>query len=113
MAAAIASLAANRQGKYGQFSDILYARASSLNSDVILEIAEETGLNIEKFKKDINDPELQKLIDRDIQEALDNNVRFTPSLFLNGRQISAYKRQAIQQKIDQYLHSLKTRNQTE
>ena len=113
MAAALASLAANRQGKYGHFSEELYRRSSYLNSEVILEIAKDTGLDMDRFINDMNDPELQKNIDRDIQEALENNIRITPTIYLNGHYIFAFKAYSIQKEIDQYLDSLEKENEKE
>jgi hypothetical protein len=102
--AAIASLAANRQGMFWPFHEEVFRSQEELNSEVILEIAKNIGLDMDRYNKDKNDPAIKQLVDRDIQEASDNKVRFTPTVYLNGRFVFAYTTQALQEEIDQYLN---------
>ena len=44
------------------------------------------GLDIEKFKKDMDSPEVAAQITTDMKEAGDVGVRGTPSFFINGKQ---------------------------
>lgn len=63
--AAKAALAAARQGKYTTIHFSLMAERS-LTADRVFQIAEKAGLDIEKLKKDMKDPEL----DRQLQDGL-------------------------------------------
>ena len=63
--AAKAALAAARQGKYTTIHFSLMAERS-LTEDRVFQIAEKAGLDIEKLKKDMKDPEL----DRQLQDGL-------------------------------------------
>ena len=53
----------------------------------IQEIAKEVHLNLEKFNKDMNDPAIQTVIDRDIKDGNRAEVRGTPSIFINGKMV--------------------------
>ncbi len=63
--AALAALAAGRQDKYLDMH-IALMNATSLTQDRIEQIAENVGLNIKQFKKDINDPKLVQHLDDNI-----------------------------------------------
>ena len=63
--AAKAALAAARQGKYTTIHFSLMAERS-LTEDRVFQIAEKAGLDLEKLKKDMKDPEL----DRQLQDGL-------------------------------------------
>ena len=93
------SLAAHRQGKFkemyhGIFDDY---RSLKTNEDLPLEIAERLGLDMEKFKRDANDPEIDAQIQKEYQElkslsgVYDTDkyagVRLAvPKFFINGRE---------------------------
>ena len=66
--AAAAALAANRQGKFWEFHDRLFKNANRLNDQKLQEIARELTLNEEKFKKDMQDTEILKMISQDIAD---------------------------------------------
>ena len=63
--------------------------------DVLVQVAEDAGLNADQFRKDLNDRELLKIIARDHTEAVDEHGVFgTPTfVFENGN--SAYLKSYI------------------
>jgi len=86
--AAQASLAAHKQGKFWEFHSKLLENYDSINDDKIEEIAIELKLDMEKFQADINLPDIQRIINRDIQNGKDIGVAGTPTIFINGKQIN-------------------------
>lgn len=80
----IAVLAADRQGKYKELTDLFYKK-KKLNDATIKQYAQETGLDMEKFEKDLKDPAFQKLITEDVKLSQKCKVRGVPALFVNGR----------------------------
>jgi protein-disulfide isomerase len=86
--AAQASLAAHKQGKFWEFHSKLLENHDSINDDKIKEIAIELKLDMEKFQADINLPDIQRIINRDIQNGKDIGVAGTPTIFINGKQIN-------------------------
>jgi protein-disulfide isomerase len=85
--ASVAAMAAHRQGKFWQYHDAVFANYNKLNDRKLDDLAKEVGLDLEKFKKDINDPMLKKKVQQDQQEGVDAGVRGTPTIFINGRRL--------------------------
>ena len=101
--AAIAGLAAQRQGKFWELHDLLFANYSSLNKQKIEVLAQQAGLDMEQFHKDIIDPALEKRIQAEIAEGKAIDVRGTPTLYVNGRKVHKRTHAAISQMIDEEL----------
>jgi protein-disulfide isomerase len=100
--AALAAIAAQNQGKFWQMHDAIFSMGpKSLNKDALIQKAEELGLNVEQFKKDMNSPETRKKLAKDLADARKADVTGTPSLFINGRRVQNRGPGAIQQMIDQ------------
>lgn len=83
--AAQASLAAHKQGKFWEFHNKLFENYNSINDDKIGQIAGELNLDMDKFKKDMNLPDIQSTINRDIQNGRKIGVTGTPTIFINGK----------------------------
>ena len=105
--ASAAALAADKQGKFWQFHEKIYENQKSLNDAKVQEIAKELGLNLEQFNKDLKDPAIQNLINRDLANGQQAGVRGTPSVFVNGRMVKNPSAQAIQQLVDGELKKKK------
>ena len=101
--AAIAALAANKQGKFWELHDQLYENYNRLSDEKIKEIAQQVGLDIEKFDKDMKDPELKAIVERDFQEGARAGVRGIPTIFVNGRQLKNRSFQGFQAAIEKEL----------
>jgi protein-disulfide isomerase len=101
--AALAALAANKQGKFWELHDQLYENYNRLSEQKIREIAQQVGLDMEKFNNDIKDPELKALIERDFQEGAEAGVRGIPTIFVNGRQLKNRSYQGFQAAIEKEL----------
>jgi len=89
MPAAIASLAAERQGKFWEFHDALLKSYRYLSEARLVEIAKNIGLDMEQFSRNRKDPRLVNRVREDMKEAGDNNIRSVPSVFINGRQLKS------------------------
>ncbi|WP_095201501.1 DsbA family protein [Mesorhizobium carmichaelinearum] len=84
--AAKAALAAERQGKYQEFHKALYASRTRVTEAVVLRIAGEAGLDVERMKSDMQQPDIQALIDRNTELAQALKITGTPG-FVVGDQI--------------------------
>ncbi len=80
-----ATLAAHRQGRFWQMHDLIFANQGQLSPQRFVEFATELGLNVDKFKKDIEDPAIYAQIERDKKEAIAANLTGTPTIYVNGR----------------------------
>ncbi len=106
--AAVAALAADKQGKFWEMHKALFASQRELNDSKMEQLARGLGLNMDKFNKDLKDPAIESLIDRDLSNGRQANVQGTPSIFVNGRQFSGQRNLAgLQQAIDDELKNKK------
>jgi len=87
MNAAKASVAAHKQGKFKEMHDILFKNSRKLQPDDIKKYAGEIGLNMAKFEKDMESPEIAKQIDDDMALAQTVGVRGTPTIFVGGKRL--------------------------
>ena len=85
--AAQAALAANEQGKFWQFHDRLFENQRALTRDKLEGYAKESGLDVEKFKKSLDDKKLDEQVATDMKLGEQVQVQGTPTLFINGKQI--------------------------
>ena len=83
--AAVAALAANRQGKFWEFHDELYKNYSRLSQEKIQEIAQQLGLDMAKLDQDMKSPEINAIVENDLREGQNAGVRGIPTIFINGR----------------------------
>jgi protein-disulfide isomerase len=87
--AALATLAAHRQGKFWVMHDKIFQNQANLRdaqgNPRFSEFAKELGLNMAKFEKDMKDPELEKAIAKDLKDGADAQVTGTPTLYINGK----------------------------
>ncbi len=83
--AARAALAAARQSKFWQMHDMLFMNQGRLGPDKFTQFARELGMNVDRFKKDMNDEALYGQIASDRKEAIQANITGTPAVYVNGR----------------------------
>ncbi len=79
--AAVAALAADRQGKFWEFHDELFNNYNRLKEEKVQEIAAKLKLNKVRFEKDRKDPLLLEQIRQDVNEGVRAGVRGVPSGF--------------------------------
>ncbi len=87
-AAHAASVAAHRQGKFWEMHDKIFANQREMSPEKYRSYAEELGLDLAQFDKDVSDPAVKKKIQDDTSEAARLLVRGTPGFFINGRFLS-------------------------
>ena len=84
MPAAVASEAAALQDKFWEMHDIIFENQDSLSNEGLFKMATEAGLDIEKFKEDIQKKELEQKVESDFESGIRSGVNGTPSFFVNG-----------------------------
>jgi len=101
--AALADFAAQKQGKFWQYHDLIYENYQNLNLNKFNEFAKQLNLNLPQFRKDMESPEAKEAITRDFEEGRRLKVTGTPTIFINGRLLRVRNIAAIQKIIDEEL----------
>lgn len=92
--AAEAALAAEAQGRFLPMNDRLYALGGRVDRADLEGIARELGLDMVRFRADLDSHAFRASIDTDIADARTLGVTGTPTFFLNGRAV--FGNQALQ-----------------
>lgn len=79
-----ATLAARDQGKFWEMHWLLHDRYPKLDKESLIQYAEELGLDMKKFKNDLESMKHLKRINEDVQLAKDLDLYTTPTFFING-----------------------------
>lgn len=101
--AALAALAAGKQGKYSEMH-VALMEERSLTKERINEIAEELGLKMELFQADLGDPEIALLIEDNL--TLAQNIPMfggTPFFLINDETVSGADTDRLQTLLDAAL----------
>ena len=82
LVAARAALAAREQGLYTEFHDRLMGVSGQLSEKTIFDIAEDTGLNIERLREDMESPEIEAILQRNAELAARLRITGTPAFVI-------------------------------
>ena len=83
--AAEASLAAGAQGRFWDMADIMFANQKALELDKLYVYAQQLGLDVERFKSELQSGKYATQVKADVTEGNRVGVRGTPSVYINGR----------------------------
>lgn len=83
--AAVASLAAQRQGRFWDYHDELFRNQNALDPASLVRYAEEIGLDADRFKRDYDDPALRARVKSESAVAEKMGATGTPAMLINGK----------------------------
>jgi protein-disulfide isomerase len=83
-----AALAAHAQGKFWEFHDKMFANQQKLDRPALEGYAKELGLNVNDFKKALDDKTYAAAVDAEQKLGEEVAVDGTPTMFLNGKRVS-------------------------
>jgi protein-disulfide isomerase len=98
-----AALAAQKQGKFWEMYDLLFANQQALQPENLKQYAQQIGLKVEQFDKDMQSPEIQQQVNDDLRLGSQSEVGGTPTIFVNGKRLAARSFDAFKQMIDDAL----------
>ena len=82
----MAARAAQAQGGFWEYHDLLYDSQSSGYSDEnLVALARRAGLDVQRFESDYRSRRYERLVRADFQKGLDLGVNGTPTFFINGK----------------------------
>jgi len=84
--AAVAARAAQAQGRFWEYHDLLYEEQSSGFSDEnLVALAEKADLDMQRFEADYNSARYAGLVQKDFQEGQSIGVNGTPTFLINDQ----------------------------
>ncbi|HYL90650.1 MAG TPA: thioredoxin domain-containing protein [Burkholderiales bacterium] len=101
--------AAKRQGKYWEALEALLAAQPQwvirhqANLDLAWQSIRHLGLNAEQLNRDMQSPEITRVIQQDIQDAVSLNVTQTPEFFVNGRPMPSFGYEQLRALVERAL----------
>ena len=102
--AAQAALAAQAQGKFWEMHDKLYANFRIINRDRVFLWAQEIGLDMSRFRADLDSHKYAARIAAESKEGDSVGVEGTPTFYIDGRRLNAgFDVQLVAPLIDQEL----------
>ena len=101
--AAKAAMAAQNQGKFWPFHDLLYANYQNLNDKKMRDIASQVELDMARFEKDRKDPAIVKKVRADLRDGNKAGVRGVPTVFINGRRLRKRSLEGFSEMIEKEL----------
>ena len=88
--AALYSMAAERQGKFMEMKHKIFDNYKQLrsNEDLPRQYAQELGLDMEKFDKDMQDPALEARINKEVNQLRQSGIQrlSVPKFLINGKE---------------------------
>ncbi len=82
--AALAAGAANVQGKFFEYTEVLYTHQDALDDASLKKYAAELGLNVKQFELDFNSSQVATEVRKDIADGEAYLISSTPTIFING-----------------------------
>ena len=89
---ALAAGAANAQGKFFEYTEILYTHQNALDDESLKKYAADLSLNVKQFEIDLNSEKIAAEVRKDMADGMSYGINSTPTIFVNGvmvRNISA------------------------
>ncbi|MCP4448073.1 MAG: thioredoxin domain-containing protein [Myxococcales bacterium] len=103
--------AARLQGKYWETLGLLFegqhrwADHHSPNPDMVWQLVGSLGLDMERLRKDANDPRILAIVAQDIADAEALGVHKTPGFFVNGKTMSSFGLEQLQTLVAEEVRS--------
>ncbi|MBM4357041.1 MAG: thioredoxin domain-containing protein [Deltaproteobacteria bacterium] len=89
--ASLAGQAANLQGKFWDMAALMFKNQDALKKADLVKYAAQVGLDVDKFKKDMESEAVRSVVDRDQKEGERSIARSRkagiPAFFINGRRV--------------------------
>lgn len=76
------ALAADKQGKYFDFHMKLMTMSGAKTPDRLAKVANDMGLDVEQMKKDVAEPAMDAILDKNLAMAQDMGIRGTPGFII-------------------------------
>jgi len=103
--AAEAAEAAREQGKYWEYVNVLLQNQSALSVEKLKSYATQLGLDRARFDAALDSRKFAETVQADVDDGLKLGLKGTPSLFINGRRVTAKTYEELKASVDAALKS--------
>ena len=101
--AALAANAANAQGKFFEYTELLYNNQNALDTASLKKYAAQIGLNQKQFDADLDGEKYAPDVRKDMTEGENYGINSTPTIFINGVKARNLSAQTFRKLIDRAL----------
>lgn len=89
--AAFAAFAANEQGKFWEYHDLLFSVDLDENEEPFLSIASSLNLDTMRFEKALSGASARDKVFQSIQEGVKLNITGTPTVYVNNKKVNDFR----------------------
>ena len=101
--AALAAQAALAQGKFFEYTEILYRNQDALDDASLKKYAAETGLNLPQFELDLQSEKTSEAVRRDMADGKRYGITGTPTIYVNGVKVRVTTADGFREAINKAL----------
>jgi len=101
--AAEAAEAAREQGKYWEYVQVLLQNQSSLSVEKLKGFATQLGLDRTRFDAGLDSRKFAEMVQTDLDDGIKLGLKGTPSLFINGRRVTAKSYEELKESVEAAL----------
>ena len=101
--AALAANAANAQGKFFEYTEILYKNQKALDEASLKKYAADLGLKAQQFALDFSSEKTAAKVRKDMADGKSYGINGTPSIFINGQFVRRLTVASFKEAIDKAL----------
>lgn len=101
--AALAANAANAQGKFFEYTGILYRNQDKLDEASLIRYASQAGLNVKQFEADLKSKKYAPDVEKDIADGKSLGISGTPTIYVNGVKVRGFSPEGFRRAIDKAL----------
>jgi protein-disulfide isomerase len=101
--AALAAQAAHAQGKFFEYTEILYRNQDALDRTSLKKYAADLGLNMNQFELDWQSEKSARIVRRDLADGKTYGITGTPTVFVNGVKARVLSTEGFREAIERAL----------
>ncbi len=101
--AALAANAANAQGKFFEYTEVLYKNQTALDKDSLEKYAADLGLNQKQFDLDLTSEKYAADVKKDMADGKIHGITGTPTIYVNGVKVRELSAEDFRKTINQAL----------
>jgi protein-disulfide isomerase len=101
--AALAANAAHAQGKFFEYTEVLYRNQDALDDASLKKYAGELGLNLQQFELDFQSEKTSAAVRKDMADGKGYGITGTPTIYVNGVKVRVLTVDGFREAIDKAL----------